>query len=164
MAVEARAWSDFAAASPSLARRGRERLERAGVALLGTVRKGGAPRISPIEPVFTGDHLLIGVMPWSLKARDLVRDPRCVLHSAVGALDAGESEFKLYGRALEVDDELRDARADAWWASRPRGDARVLSLAVERAVLVEWDLGRGEMTLTRWSPGLGTSRVRREYP
>ena len=164
MAGEARAWGDFAAAAPWLARRGRELLERAGVALLGTVRKDGAPRISPIEPVFTGEQLLIGVMPWSLKARDLVRDSRCVLHSAVGGPDAGESEFKLYGRAVEAGEDLRDARADAWWVSRPRDDARVLSLAVERAVLVEWDLGRGEMTLTRWSPGLGTSRLTRGYP
>jgi Pyridoxamine 5'-phosphate oxidase len=139
VAVEARARGDFAAAAPALARSGRERLGRASVALLGTVRRDGAPRISPIEPVFTGDELFIRVMPWSLKARDLARDPRCVLHSTVGTRDAGESEFKLYGLALDADDELRDARADAWWVSRPRGDARVLSLAVERAVLVEWD-------------------------
>jgi hypothetical protein len=159
-----RAWGEFAAAAPSLARTGRERLDRAGVALLGTVRKDGAPRISPVEPVFAEGHLLIGVMPWSLKARDLVRDSRCVLHSAVSALDAGESEFKLYGRALDVEDDVRDARADAWWVSRPRGDARVFSLAVEQAALVEWDLHRGEMTLTRWAPEVGTSRVMRGYP
>lgn len=164
MAVEARAWGDFAVAAPSLARTGRDRLDRAGIALLGTLRKDGSPRISPVEPVFAEEHLLIGVMPWSLKARDLVRDSRCVLHSAVGALDAGESEFKLYGRALDVDDEVRKARADAWWVSRPRGDARVLSLSVEQAALVEWDLHRGEMTLTRWAPERGTSRVVREYP
>lgn len=164
MAVEARAWGDFAVAAPSLARTGRDRLDRAGIALLGTLREDGSPRISPVEPVFAEEHLLIGVMPWSLKARDLVRDSRCVLHSAVGALDAGESEFKLYGRALDVDDEVRKARADAWWVSRPRGDARVLSLSVEQAALVEWDLHRGEMTLTRWAPERGTSRVMREYP
>lgn len=164
MATVSRAWGDFTAAAPSLARSGRERLDRAGVALLGTLRKDGAPRISPVEPVFTERHLLIGVMPWSLKARDLVRDPRCVLHSSVSALDAGESEFKLYGRAIGVDDEVRDARVDAWWVSRPRGDARVLSLAVEQAALIEWDLHRGEMTLTRWAPEVGTSSVMREYP
>lgn len=164
MAAVPKAWGEFAAAAPSLARTGRSRLERTGVALLGTLREDGAPRISPVEPVFTEEHLLIGVMPWSLKARDLVRDSRCVLHSAVTALDVGESEFKVYGRALDVDDEVRDARPDAWWVTRPRGAARVLSLAVEHAALVEWDLHRGEMTLTRWAPEVGTSRVTREYP
>lgn len=157
-------WGDFEAAAPVLAGSGREAFDRAGVALLGTLRKDGSPRISPVEPVFAAGHLLIGVMPRSQKAHDLVRDARCTLHSAVTAPDAGESEFKVYGRAQAADVEVRDARADAWWVSRPREQARVLSLAVERAVLVEWDLKRGTMTVTRWAPETGSSRGSRAYP
>jgi pyridoxamine 5'-phosphate oxidase-like protein len=143
---------------------GRDRLERVGVALLGTIRKDGSPRISPVEPVFADTVLLLGLMPWSLKARDLARDPRCVLHSAVTAPDAGDVEFKLYGRVCEVEDEVRDARADAWWVSRGRADAWVVSIDIEQAVVVEWDLSRGEMTVVRWSSRAGTSRIAREYP
>lgn len=157
-------WGDLEAAAPALARSGREAFDRTGVALLGTLRKDGSPRISPVEPVFAAGHLLVGVMPWSHKARDLVRDARSTLHSAVTAPDAGESEFKLYGSANDADAEVRDARADAWWVSRPRGEARVLSLAVELAVLIEWDLQRGEMAVTRWAPETGSSRDSRSYP
>ena len=157
-------WEDFEAAAPSLAGSGRAAFDRAGVALLGTLRQDGSPHISPVEHVFAAGHLLIGVMPWSQKARDLVRDARCTLHSAVTAPDAGESEFKVYGRAQDADDELRGARADAWWVSRPRTEARVISLAVEEAMLVEWELRRGEMTVTRWAPETGIRSDSRSYP
>jgi Pyridoxamine 5'-phosphate oxidase len=157
-------WGDFQESAPALARVGRERLERSGVALLGTVRKDGSPRISPVEPVFCGANLLLGLMPWSLKARDLARDPRCVLHSAVTSPDAGEAELKLYGCASEVDDAARREPADAWWVSRRREDAWVVGLEIGQAVVIEWDLSRGEMTVARWSPRTGTSRLTREYP
>jgi Pyridoxamine 5'-phosphate oxidase len=109
-------WAEFEAAAPEVARLGKERFDRSRVALLGTLRKDGSPRISPVEPHFVEGHLLFGAMTWSLKARDLLSDMRCVLHSAVTAPDAGESELKLYGRAREVRDQrLRGA------AARPGG-------------------------------------------
>jgi predicted pyridoxine 5'-phosphate oxidase superfamily flavin-nucleotide-binding protein len=65
-------WRDLEAAAPEIARLGRERFERARVALLGTLRKDGSPRISPVEPYLTQGHLLFGTMSWSLKTRDLL--------------------------------------------------------------------------------------------
>jgi hypothetical protein len=82
-------WRDFEAAAPELARLGAERLDAAGVALLGTLRRSGAPRISPIETFRAAGRLLFGVMAWSGKAQDLARDPRCAVHSAVSSLVAG---------------------------------------------------------------------------
>lgn len=158
-------WAEFEAAAPEVARPGKERLDRLGVALLGTLRKDGSPRISPVEPYFVQDHLLFGAMTWSLKARDLLSDTRCVLHSAVTAPDAGESEIKLYGRAREVrDPQLRGSNSETWWAARPPEDARVFSLDIEQAALVEWDLERGEMSVRRWSPNDGVSEITRSYP
>ena len=81
-------WAEVEAAAPELAQLGKERLDRLRVALLGTLRKDGSPRISPVEPYFVQGHLLFGAMTWSLKARDLLSDPRCVLHSAVTARKA----------------------------------------------------------------------------
>jgi hypothetical protein len=81
-------WAEFEGAAPEIARLGRERFVRAGVALLGTLRRDGSPRISPVEPHFVSGHLLFAAMSWSVKARDLARDPRCVLHSAVSDPDA----------------------------------------------------------------------------
>jgi hypothetical protein len=104
-------------------------------------------------------------MSWSLKARDLLSDGRCVLHSAVTGPDAGEAELKLYGRASEVGDpQLRESSAETWWAARPPEDARVFSLDIEQAALVDWDLARGEMSLRRWSPTAGSSEITRSYP
>lgn len=76
-------WEQLETASPPIAELARQRFERTRVALLGTVRSDGSPRISPIEPYLSQGQLLFGTMSWSLKTRDVLRDPRCVLHSAV---------------------------------------------------------------------------------
>ena len=44
-------WSEFQKSAPDLARLAEERFARTGVAILGTIRKDGSPRISAIEPV-----------------------------------------------------------------------------------------------------------------
>jgi hypothetical protein len=158
-------WRDLEAAAPELTRRGRERLEQAGVALLGTIRKDGTPRISPIEPFLVRGELLVGAMAWSEKASDLARDPRCVLHSAVSRPDGDEGELKLYGRLVQVDDPaLRDAAPGAWWVGRPLEDADVFALEVERAAFLSWDGERGLMHVWRWSPDAGAEEVERPYP
>jgi hypothetical protein len=154
-------WSEFEAAAPTLAGAARARLEGTHIALLGTVRAGGSPRISPIEPYFTPDHLLFGAMARSAKANDLARDRRCVFHSAISDPNAGEPEFKLYGTAIDVDET---PPPDAWWLSHPPDMARVFALDVEEAVWVSWELERGEMTMTRWSPARGLEERLRAYP
>jgi Pyridoxamine 5'-phosphate oxidase len=158
-------WADLEAAAPELARLGRERLEAARVALLGTLDPAGAPRINPVEPCFGAGRLLLGLMAWSLKARDLLRDPRCVLHSAVTDPDAAEGELKLYGSAeLVADAAIRESCPAAWWLERPPGDARVFALGIERAAFVGWDLERSEMTVWSWTLERGARRRSRPYP
>jgi hypothetical protein len=158
-------WNALETGAPELACLAKERFEGAGIALLGSVRRDGSPRISPVGPCFAEGHLLFGAMSWSGKTRDLVRDPRCVLHSAVTDPDGAEGELKLYGRAVEIEDaEIREAPGNAWWVERPRREARVFSLEIERAVFVSWDAGRGVMKTQRWSPESGYSEVERSYP
>lgn len=157
-------WEQLEAAAPELARLGRERLDAIGLAFLGTLRRDGSPRISPVEPFFADGQLVFGVMTRSGKARDLARDPRCALQSVVAAPNAGEGELKLYGRAVPAGDDLRAAVADAWWLARPAADADVYALEVDEAVFVTWDLRAGLMTLRRWSPGRGPTETTRSYP
>ena len=157
-------WHDLEAAAPEIAQPGQRRLEQTRVALLATVRKDGSPRISPVEPYLSQGHLLFGAMSWSLKTRDLLRDPRCVLHSAITGPDSGEPELKLYGRAVEVDDQIRDGCQEGWWAGRSRDSATVFALTIEQATFISWDLEHGQMTVRRWSPERGYTKARRRYP
>ncbi|MGN6176856.1 MAG: hypothetical protein ACTHPS_28470, partial [Streptosporangiaceae bacterium] len=131
---------------------------------LGTLRRDGSPRISPIEPYFAEGQLLIGAMAWSAKASDLRRDPRFVLHSVVTGPDSGEGELKLYGPAVEADQDLRGAVAHAWWLTWPPEKAVVFTLHIGQAVFVDWDIKRSLMMIHRWSPRSGYSVAGRAYP
>jgi hypothetical protein len=157
-------WSELEEVAPEIARLGKERLDQARVAMLGTIGADGAPRISPVEPYLTGGHLLFGAMPWSSKTRDLMRDPRCVLHSAVSNPDSGEGELKLHGRAIEADDSIRNACREGWWTGRPPEAAKVFLLDIDRGGFISWDTEHGEMTVRTWSPNLGYREKRRSYP
>jgi hypothetical protein len=154
-------FEDFAAACPELATLGEERLRRNELCLLGTIRADGSPRISPCEPDFAAGHLLLGMMWRSRKALDLLRDPRCVVHSCVSDRMGTEGDFKLYGRALDIrDPELRaiyretvQARID-WAPDEP--DFHLFAIDVDSAGFVvfggeryglAWDAERG---LRRW--------------
>ena len=103
-------WDEFAQACPELARLGEERLRAKELCLVGTLRKNGWPRISPVEPDFVDGELMLGMMWQSPKALDLQRDPRLVVHSVVSNRDGKEGDFKLYGRAAPVEEPEHRAR------------------------------------------------------
>jgi Pyridoxamine 5'-phosphate oxidase len=157
-------WHDLQTAAPEVARLGKERLDQARVAMLGTLRKDGSPRISPVEPYISQGQLIFGAMSWSLKTRDLLRDPRCVLHSVIAGPDSGEGELKLYGRASEADAQIRAGCQESWWQERPADAATVFVMNVEQATFISWDTAHGEMTVRRWSRGRGVSETSRSYP
>jgi hypothetical protein len=157
-------WGAFAAASPELAALGRERFERRELCMLGTLRPNGWPRISPCELDLVGDELLLGMMWQSPKARDLLRDDRCVVHSCTSDRNGTEGDFKLYGRARdEHDPSVRDAyraavRARIDW--EPTDPFHLFAIAVESAGFVifspesyamAWDATRGTR---RWNQRL----------
>jgi hypothetical protein len=156
-------WASLEAAAPELAHEGRTRLLRTRVALLGTLRPDGSPRISPVEPYFLAGELVFGVMP-SPKLDDLRRDDRCVLHSSVSDIDGSEGEFKVHGRAIPTDDPAIVNAADAWWAGRPRDRFEVFAVEVGEAILVVWSTDMNRMQTTRWTAASGASEQVREYP
>jgi Pyridoxamine 5'-phosphate oxidase len=158
-------WHALEVEAPEIARLGRDRLERAGIALLATLRKDGSPRINPVEPHIVDGQLVFAAMPRTTKARDLSRDPRCSLHSVVSDPEGSEGEMKLSGRAKELrDPAFRQRPSRAWWVGRPTDEARVFSLVIERAAFVNWDIARGVMIVRRWSPENGFAVVERRYP
>ena len=103
-------WDEFAAACPDLSSLGEERLRGRELCLVGTLRRNGWPRISPVEPEFVDGELMLGMMWRSPKALDLLRDPRLVVHSVVSSRMGNEGDFKLYGRAVPVEEPERRAR------------------------------------------------------
>jgi hypothetical protein len=154
-------WEGFAAEAPELAALGEERFRRHELCLVGTLRRDGSPRISPCEVDFVSGELMLGMMWRSRKALDLLRDPRCVLHSCVSDREGTEGDFKLYGRALDVrEPERRQAFRDAiharigWAPEEPRYHLFAIDVLSAGFMLfggerfgMAWDPGRG---LRRW--------------
>jgi hypothetical protein len=96
-------WGQFARADPELGRLGEERIGAVGLVLVGTLRRNGWPRISPVEPLVVEGQLYLGMTAQSKKALDLLSDPRCVVHSIVTDKAGTEGDVKVYGRAVAVD-------------------------------------------------------------
>lgn len=156
-------WADLEAAAPELARAGLERFTDAEVALLGTIRPDGKPRISPVQPNVIGGELVFAVMA-SPKWDDLKRDARCVLHSAIPDGSGDVPEFKVYGRAVRTDDPALVWADDKWWTEQPREAFEVFTIDIDEVVLVAWDTSFGRMRTQRWRPGGGAEDAERRYP
>ena len=156
-------WAALEAGAPELAREGWARFERTQVALLGTIREDGSPRISPVEPFIIGGQLVFGVMR-SPKLDDLERDGRIVLHTSVSDSTGSEGEFKVYGRAVATDAPAVRNHHDAWWASRPPEQSAVFTIEVDEAVLVAWSPEFDRMQTSRWSAASGAREDTRTYP
>ena len=104
-------WAELEQAAPEIAANGRELIEKFQFVLVGTLTKDGSPRVTPVEAYIIDGHLLANMMPRSLKARDLLRDPRVYVHAPVTAKE-GSPEFKLAGRADVLTDEALEQKLD----------------------------------------------------
>ena len=98
-------WAEIEAAEPDFAKRAQARFDAYKHKTVATLRKDGSPRISGIEVQFSDGQVVLGMMPGSLKAKDLRRDPRLALHS--GTEDPKEQpqeviDAKLSGVAIEI--------------------------------------------------------------
>ncbi|MEH0576310.1 MULTISPECIES: pyridoxamine 5'-phosphate oxidase family protein [Streptomyces] len=98
-------WAAFAAAEPALAKVAEDRFGAFTHHVLATLRKDGSPRTTGIEVRFLGGELWLGMMPGSLKALDLRRDPRFALQANPGeGTGMGGGDVRIVGRGVEVVD------------------------------------------------------------
>lgn len=97
-------WGEFEKAAPEIAKSAVTLLDKTGVLILGSLRKDGSPRVSPVEFVFVDGDIQLGMMSKSFKVLDLRRDPRCSIHSTVTDRTATDGEFKAHGRAVDIKD------------------------------------------------------------
>ncbi|MCX4813222.1 pyridoxamine 5'-phosphate oxidase family protein [Streptomyces sp. NBC_01239] len=98
-------WAVCVAAEPELAATVEKRFGAFTHHTLATLRKDGSPRTSGLEVRFLDGELWFGMMPDSLKALDLRRDPRFALQANPGpGTELGGGDVRIGGRAVEVTD------------------------------------------------------------
>jgi hypothetical protein len=103
--ADAANWDTFATAEPALARIIEERFGAFTHHIIATLRKDGSPRTTGLEVRFLDGELWLGMMPNSLKALDLRRDPRFALQANPGeGQSMGGGDVRISGRAIEVHD------------------------------------------------------------
>jgi hypothetical protein len=148
-------WAEFEVAQPRLAALGRERLIDPGVVLVGTVRKDGTPRISPVEPLLWEDDLWLSMLLGSYKAADLRRDPRILIHSIVTGRDGAAGEYKLRGRAVEQPEHTiqqgyaEQVRDRLGWAPEP-GRFHLFRKDLGDVTFIRYEEASGDQFVTRW--------------
>ena len=157
-------WDEFKQAAPELAERAEQLFDKAGVVYVGTIRKDGSPRISPVEPIITDGALYLGMMWKSFKALDLLRDPRCTVMNAIQDRHASDGEFKLHGRAVDIQDlEIRRRYGDALhkkigWKPPKGMKFPLFSVDLESAGLFDAD-GNARL-VKRWRKGESVEEFR----
>ncbi|WP_282700786.1 pyridoxamine 5'-phosphate oxidase family protein [Streptomyces sp. CC219B] len=103
-------WAAFTSAEPELAKTVEDRFGAFTHHVLATLRKDGSPRTTGLEVRFLKGELWFGMMPDSLKALDLLRDPRFALQANPGeGQSMGGGDVRISGRAIEVTDPREKA-------------------------------------------------------
>ena len=113
---------------------------------LATLRRDGSPRISGTELELDTGELVLGMMPGSRKALDLLRDARLALHSPSvdpPPEDASSwpGEAKVAGRAVEITD--RDPADGAHWFRVEITEVVLTRVVGDDLVIESWHPDRG---------------------
>jgi hypothetical protein len=103
-------WADVEKQQSGLTELGKEKLGTHGVVLVGTIRRDGSPRVSPVTPHFWDGDLCLSMASPSRKVGDVMRDPRIVVHSVAIRRDGADGEYKVRGRAILETDTATQAR------------------------------------------------------
>ena len=153
-------WSYFEAQAPELAERVRLRFESHIHAVLATLHREGSPRLSGMEAPIRDGHLWLGMMPDSLKAADLHRDPRFSLHSSPDTEELPLGDARIDGQAVAASPK----EVDVFVAGHrmPIEDPSVMVLftaRISRATLTRVE-GQ-ELVIETWTPADGLREIRR---
>jgi hypothetical protein len=151
-------WQTLREDDPHLAQRGEHLLLDPGVVLVGTTRRDGTPRLSPVEPLLHDGELWLCMMLHSTKARDLLRDPRVLVHNIVTSKDGAGGEFKVRGTVREVTDPAAQRRfaeevaRRLGWRAEP-GWSHLFVVDVADATFLRYDSATGDQYGARWPGG-----------
>lgn len=96
---------------------GRERLEKAEVYWLSTVRPDGRPHVTPVVSVWLDGALYFCTGPGERKAKNLARNAHCVITTGCNALSEG-LDLVVEGDAVKVNGEAKLQRVADGYASK----------------------------------------------
>ncbi len=147
-------WAEVVSAEPEFTERVRHLLTSQKHMTMATLRRDGSPRISGTELQIEDGELWLGMMPGSLKALDLRRDPRLALHSPTvdppqGAESGWLGDAKLAGQGVEVSA-----------GDRPEGGHR-FRIDITEVVLTRVGEPADHLLIESWHPGRGLEVRRR---
>lgn len=149
-------WQEITADAPEFAKRVQEVFASGTNKTIATLRKDGSPRISASELEFADGQVTLGMMPDSMKLRDVRRDPRIAVHSPTLEPPKDPTDWpgdaKLAGRAVAIDTPDDSPSADAGFF---RIDVAEVALTYvggsppDHLVIESWHEGRGYQRRTR---------------
>src|SRR4051812_26093736 len=143
-------WAEFEAEAPELAARARELLDAHTHLTIATIRKDGSPRISGTECEIVDGELQFGSMWRSMKALDLLRDPRFALHSGSEDPPGWPGDAKVAGTVRHEATE-----------SEQHGQYHLFRCDIKELVVVGLNPERSKMVVEAWHEGRGLSRTER---
>ncbi len=171
-------WSEVEAAVPELAAAVRAAFDAHKHKVLATLRADGSPRVSGNEVTFKDGEVWMGMMDRSVKALDLLRDPRLAVHSATVDAELKLGDAKLSGRAVEESDpetkrRFGDDAPEANGGGEDRGGAEdhggteppepyhLFRVDVAEVSIVRIGDPPDHLVIESWSPATGYRRIER---
>jgi pyridoxine/pyridoxamine 5'-phosphate oxidase len=143
---------------------GRERIEKAELFWISTVRPDGRPHVTPLISVWLDDAAYFCTSPSERKARNLAQNPSCILTTGCNLLERG-LDVVIEGEAKRVGDDAKLARIAAAYESKYGSewhfDVRdgafhaggIEALVFEVAPATAFGFGKGTYSQTRWRFG-----------
>ncbi len=165
-------WQEVEAAVPELAAVVRAAFDAHKHKVLATLRADGSPRVSGNEVTFKDGEAWLGMMHRSLKALDLLRDPRLAVHSATADAELKLGDAKLSGRAVEETDPETVRRFGADTAEEHGGDKppesaeppepfHLFRIDISEASIVRIGDPPDHLVIESWSSAAGYRRTER---
>jgi hypothetical protein len=159
-------WQEIEAAVPDLAAAVRAAFDAHKHKVLATVRADGSPRVSGNEVTFKDGDVWLGMMLRSVKALDLLRDPRLAVHSATADAELKLGDAKMSGRAVEETDPetIRRFGSDSGEehdGQQPAEEFHLFRVDVSEISIVRIGDPPDHLVIESWSPAAGYRRTER---
>ncbi|MCP4434237.1 MAG: pyridoxamine 5'-phosphate oxidase family protein [Actinomycetia bacterium] len=154
-------WSEVVDSAPELAQAVQDRFEAHPHHVVATLHADGRPRVTGTNVMFNDGMFWMGSMDSSRRGADLLRDPRCAVHSA--PLDeemgegAGDARVEAIAQALEPEVSQRLIRQIFGEDASMDGDMSELRVCSLSLVTIEGE----EMRIRWWTPEGGERDLRR---